>query len=244
MTRDEKVKRWKACWDVLVPRLRSPHWDKRPARLDCQAMLATLFLNKAPTPGAQWLRAQVEDLLAHGDAVAVERLGTHFRRSGWFAGKGDYKPTAVVKLLALMAGPPAVPSVAYTFKRERSHVLKDLEKLSAADTWQFLAAAASYAGHRFRSAAAFCRAEAKDLRETPDSIEVVRWRISPAGSRKATHELWVFGVDNGAVFELGAAKPCGVHAVQGYFEVTRAAPRKDRAALEAFAAALQQARPF
>jgi hypothetical protein len=73
----------------------------------------------------------------------------------------------------------------------------------------------------------------------------VRWRIAPTETpRKPTHELWAFLVDNGAVFELGATKPCGVHAIQGAFEVTFDAPKALRAKLEDFAAALQMARPF
>jgi hypothetical protein len=208
---------WQLWYDDALPKLRSPHWDAQKIRLDMNQIFCSMFLNKASAPGIRWVSKKVDELARAGEKRTIERLGYHLR-TGLLRLESE-RPTVARLLAKLAPSSLAGPKTNYVFRREGSYLLADVARLR--DKRQFLAAAKSYLGTGFRTPGAFFVALGKDLEEPADEIEVVRWRIARKDQpKKPLYEMWTFLVDNGAVFEIGSAKPAGVHAVQGLFEPT------------------------
>jgi len=159
-------------------------------------------------------------------------------------------PAPITKMLAMK--PALEPKVApkapepkgkkgsYVFFGKKAYDLAGIQALDASSQRQFLAAAKLYGGKAFATPRAFFAWEAKEQETTIDGVDAIRWKIARAPAKKAVFDMWVFLVDNGAVFEVGSTRTAGLGMYQGRFKPLD----RKRTDLESLSRELQANAPF
>ena len=124
----------------------------------------------------------------------------------------------------------------YSFRNKKGFNKRDVELLSAQEQQQFFRGCERFLGGEVNSIEEFLRREEEEASGAGNDFYVARYDIFEEDHHR--FDVWIFEIENGAIFEAGKAHEIDVYLVQGSFQALTDTPEA-----RALAEGLQRAAP-